>query len=396
MPTRPVVWMSRLATPGAGAFSILFGFEAMARALVTSALPIQTLRLMGSDEDVSLLYFVGSASALSMIFLIPRLAEWMGRARLCSLALVMIAAAMILFTMQAVPSQVAGFVLRASGIAILYAGLSMFIMDRIKRNDIGRSEPLRMLSVGISWTVGPIIGVLLNEHAGDWAPFAGSALMMALAFIYFWTLRVRDLPIVRSAKRRQQRNPFANMGVYLRQPRLRLALVHAIGRGMFWNCLIFYSPLWASSRGHDPALGGYIVSAGSAFLLGVPLWGWFARRYGIRRVSLFAFPVAAIGTLLSTLPFASPWTGAACLVMAAFAMTIIDGYGNALFLRACKPSQRTEMTPIFSAQRDIGDVSHAAFFSVVLIFFPIDAVFITVGVVLTGLTVLSTRINARL
>ncbi len=396
MPTRPVVWMSRLATPGAGAFSILFGFEAMARALVTSALPIQTLRLMGSDEDVSLLYFVGSASALSMIFLIPRLAEWMGRARLCSLAMVMIATAMILFIVHDVQSQVAGFILRASGIAVFYAGMSMFIMDRIKRNDIGRSEPLRMLSVGISWTIGPVIGVLLNEHVGEWAPFVGSALMMAFAFIYFWMLRVRDVPIVRATKVRKRGNPFANLKVFLRQPRLRLALVHAIGRGMFWNCLIFYSPLWASSKGHDPALGGYIVAAGSAFLLGVPLWGWFARRYGIRRVSLVAFPVAAAGALLSSLQFSSPWTGAACLVVAAFAMTVIDGYGNALFLRACKPSQRTEMTPIFSAQRDIGDVSHAAFFSIVLIFFPIEAVFITVGLVLIGLTVLSTRINRRL
>ena len=39
------------------------------------------------------------------------------------------------------------------------AGLNLFVMEHIPRVDLGRSEPLRMLSVGVAWTVGPMLGV---------------------------------------------------------------------------------------------------------------------------------------------------------------------------------------------------------------------------------------------
>ena len=77
-------------------------------------------------------------------------------------------------------------------------------------------------------------------------------------------------------------------------------------------------------------------------------------------------------------------------------MAIVDGYGNALFLRACKPSQRTAMTPIFSTQRDIAEISHAGLFSVLLIIFPIQVVFVTAGVVMLGMIALALVINKRL
>jgi hypothetical protein len=77
-------------------------------------------------------------------------------------------------------------------------------------------------------------------------------------------------------------------------------------------------------------------------------------------------------------------------------MSIADGYGNALFFRACKPSQRVAMTPIFSAQRDLASIGHAGIFAVLLIVFPIQAVYVTLGLVMFGLTWLATRINRRL
>ena len=76
------------------------------------------------------------------------------------------AAAAVLFVIQELPTQVFGFVLRAGGFAFLYAGLSLFVMEHIPRVDLGRSEPLRMLSVGVAWTVGPLIGVAIEDLWG--------------------------------------------------------------------------------------------------------------------------------------------------------------------------------------------------------------------------------------
>ena len=392
----PAVWTSRVTTPGAGAFAILFGFEAFGRALMTAALPVQTLRLMGNDEGVSALYLLGSLAALTMAFVVPKLVGWFGRGRLCSFAILSTVAAVLLFMLQALPSQVAGFMLRAVGTAMLYAGLSMFIMDHIRRRAFGRSEPVRMLIIGLAWTVGPVAGVQIEALWGPSAPFVASALVGLFQLVYFWLLRFRNLSIIRRNRQGPNGNPFANLATYLRQPRLVLALLHAIGRGIFWAAFVIYTPLYAVATGLGAGVGGLLVSLGSAFMLLMPLWGWAARRFGIRRVSLAALPVGAL--CLATAGLARDWPvlGAVCIVCAAAAMTVIDGYGNALFYRACKPSQRTEMTPIFAAQRDLSDILQSGVFVILLSFLPVQAVYLVLALVLTGLTLLVLRVNPRL
>ncbi len=400
MSETPAVWTSRLTTPGAGAFAVLFGIEALGRALVAVALPLQTLELVGSDEGVSTLFLVGSVAAITMAFVVPRLVLWVGRARVVSFGILLIAAAAGLFTVQELPSQVLGFVLRACGVAILYAGLSLFIMDHIRRAELGRSEPLRMLSVGLGWTLGPVAGVQMEAHWGPDAPFLASALAAAALLGYFWALRFRRLPIVRPNPNRRVAPPLENLARFMAQPRLLLAFVQATGRGMFWASFVIYTPLYAVATGLGAEVGGLLVSIGNGFMLLMPLWGWTARRYGIRRVSLVAFPLAGLAMTaagwLAFWPPPWPWIGAVAAVCAAGAMSISDGYGNALFFRACKPSQRVAMTPIFSAQRDLASIGHAGIFAVLLSFFPIQAVYITLGLVLFGLTLLATRINRRL
>lgn len=396
MSERPAVWTSRLTTPGAGAFAVLFGIEALGRALVAAALPLQTLELMGSDEGVSTLFLIGSVVALTMVFLVPRLVLMLGRARVVTFGILLIAAATGLFTLQELPSQVLGFVLRACGVAILYAGLSLFIMDHIRRRELGRSEPLRMLSVGLGWTVGPVAGIQMAAHWGPEAPFLASALTAAVLLGYFWALRFRRLPILRANPNRRVAPPLKHLAQFMAQPRLVLAFVQATGRGMFWGTFVVYTPLYAVATGLGAEVGGLLVSIGNGFMLLMPLWGWTARRYGIRRVSLVAFPLAATAMILAGWLAFWPWVGAVAAICAAGAMSIADGYGNALFFRACKPSQRTAMTPIFSAQRDIANIAHAGIFAVLLSFFPIQAVYITMGLVLFGMTLLATRINKRL
>ena len=396
MPITPVVWTNRLTTPGAGALAVLFGLEALGRALVTVALPVQTLAIMGSDEGVSSLFLVGSVAALSMAFVVPRLVLWLGRARLCSLAIALLAASSALFILQEIPTQVAGFMVRACAVAMLYAGLSLFIMEHVRRRELGRSEPLRMLSVGIGWTLGPAAGVQIEYLWGPWAPFAASGLTALCLLLFFWTLRFRNLPIVQPANRRRVENPLAHLAEFLSQPRLVLAWLLATGRGMFWASFVIYTPLYTVATGLGAGVGGLLVSVGAAFMLFMPLWGWAARRFGIRRLSLIAFPAGAVSMAAAGFLSAWPWIGALSLICGACAMTVIDGYGNALFFRACKPSQRTAMTPVFSTQRDLANISHAGLFAILLSFFPIQVVFITLSLVLLGLALLSTRINRRL
>ena len=391
------VWLSYLSAPGAGAFALLFGLNAFSRALLTVALPVQSLEIVGSDAGVSALFLVGSVTSLTFAFLVPQLAHWMGRARLCSLAIFLLVIAMGLFLGGELTTQVLGFILRAGGTAIFHAALNMFIMDHIPRQELGRSEPLRMLSIGIAWTLGPLIGVEVEALWGPWAPFLASGTVGLVSLAYFWALRFSNLAIVGKGVRTRIANPFANLAAFLAQPRLVLAWLHAMGRGIFWTSFTIYTPLYGVHTGIGAGTGGVLVAIGSGFMLLMPIWGWAARRFGIRRVSLIAFPFAAV-SLLAVAPLSGswPWLGAACIVAGALAMTVVDGYGNALFFRACKPSQRTSMTPIFTTQRDLGELTQAGAFTLLLSFFPVTVVYVTLGLIMIGLAVLVTRVNPRL
>ena len=121
MLSRRAVWATRLTAPGAGAFAALFGLESLSRAIVAVAMSVQTLQITGSDEGVSLLFLIGAVASLSTAFLIPRLARIFGRAPLCSLSLLMVVVAALLFVVQLLPTQVLAFIVRAAGVAIFYS-----------------------------------------------------------------------------------------------------------------------------------------------------------------------------------------------------------------------------------------------------------------------------------
>ncbi len=396
MSTVTMASSARPARPGAGAFAILFGLESLGRSVIAVVLPIQTLRVMGSDEGVSTLFLVGAVAALGLAFLIPRLIGRLGRVRLSALGILLMAAAAVLFVVQDLPAQVLGFVLRAGGFAFLYAGLSLFVMEHIPRDKLGRSEPLRMLSVGVAWTVGPLLGVWIAALWGAWAPFVASAAVALVLLGYFWRLRFDERPVCAPKDPRRAVNPWTNLASFLAQPRLVLAWVQAIGRTIFWASFLIYTPLYAVATGLGAETGGLVVALGSAFMLMTPVWGWLARRFGIRRVSVAAFTLSAVAMTAAGLLATTPWLGAACIVAGAGAMSMIDGYGNALFYRACKPSQRLAMTPIFAAQRNLADITQAGLFAILLSFFPIQVVYLTLGAMLLGLAVVSSRIHPRL
>ena len=247
------------------------------------------------------------------------------------LGLLLLTASSVLFIFQLIPTQTAGFVLRAVGSAIFIAIISMYIMDHVRRDQIGRSEPRRLLFIGLAWTFGPIAGVQLEVWLGPWAPFAASAVAAIILLGYFLLLRFSNAPVI-SADARSAPRPYHGPGCVnsWRARASMLAWLHAIGRGFVWGTFNLYAPLFAVQSGLGKQAGGVLVGVGSAFMLAMPLWGWLSRRFGIRRVSLICFPLAALGMLASGLLATSPWVAAGFLISATLAMSVIDGYGNAL------------------------------------------------------------------
>lgn len=400
-----VIGLERLRAPGAYAVAILFGLEALSRGVVATVLPLHTVELLGSDEALSASVFAGAVFSVALIMTAPMLARRIGRARMATLAAAMAVGAVALFIAAVPAGQVIGFMCRAGAVALLSVSFNLFIMEHIKRTELGRSEPLRMLAIGIGWAIGPILGVGLDAWFGRDAPYLASAAAMLTLIGFFWSLRVApkvvsgdvETPkIVGAAETRKFANPARHFRDYVRQPRLVMAWFNAGGRSFFWLSFLIYTPVYAVQVGLGKTLGGALLSAGTAMMLLMPLWGWITRRFGIRRVAIITYAGAAVGTFGAWWFSDNPWLGAAGIMIATSFMAVNDGYGNALFFRACRPMQRDSMASVFTTYRDVSELAQALIFSALLSFLPIETVYLVLAIAMACLALASRNIHPRL
>jgi len=115
------------------------------------------------------------------------------------------------------------------------------------------------------------------------------------------------------------------------------------------------------------------------------LWGALVRRIGMRRMLVAGYATAGALTVAVAWAAPSPWLGAAMLVTAAVAASIVDGAGNTPFLRAVRPLERPEMTTVFGTFRHASQLVPPAVFAVLLRAFALPAVFVASGFSLLAL-----------
>jgi MFS family permease len=395
MPVRHPVFLKRLTQPGAEAFATLYAIESMARAVLSTVIPLEALRLLGDAHGVSIIFFAVSTFSLVASLSVPWFIRRTARRIVYTAGFLLLAAAPVLLGQGATTWVLAGMICRALAVVSLTICLSLYIMDFVRRHDFVRSEPMRLFYSAGAWCVGPFLGVYLAEAVDPWAPYAVSMVCAVAALGYFWLLRIGDHPAVQPA-RSAAPSPLQHVRRYFSQPRLALAWVLSMGRNIWWVIFFIYAPIYAVEAGLGDLMGGAIVSAGTGFLFLMPLMGRLVRRVGIRVVYLYSFGLVGLLTLAVPLVQQAPLLGAMLLVSGAFGMTAIDAGGNMLFMFAVKRRERAEMTTVYSTFRDVADIAPPGVFSILLRFFELSAVFVVAGAGVLCLAALSARIHPRL
>ncbi len=356
------------------AFAGLFFVSTFARGILLSVLPLQALALFGDAQSVSLLYFCVSGAGILSSLGIPLIVRRLG----CEPAFLIGATAMALSApLLATADPVAfagGMFVHVFAVAALEVSLSLYIMHRVRRRELARFEPKRVLFAVAALTLGPWLGVFLESRVGHALPFAVAVIAALASIAYFRWLGLHRARMPGSLTR--SANPFQPLGRFFAQPRLRLAWGLTVARSAWWTMFIIYTPIYATRWGLGDLAGAAIVSIGTAWTVTVPFWGWVARRHGLGR--LFTLGFYATG-LLSACVFAFAGEGgstAALLVLAALGATMLDGAGNALFFRAVHPWERSEMAGVFLTYRDASQLAPPGLFALLLNFFTVPIVFL--------------------
>jgi MFS family permease len=188
----------------------------------------------------------------------------------------------------------------------------------------------------------------------------------------------------------------SNVQRFLAQPRLRLAWLIAFGRSCFWSSFFIYGPLMLVEAGLSKETGGYMASASQLLLFTAWISGRVAQRVGVRVVLALAFAVTALSSLAAGVAgTAAPYAAMALLLIGSLAASAIDGVGGIPFLRAVRHHERQRMATVYRTYIDCSELIPGFVFAFALLYLPIGAVFVILGVALAGVAFMSWRYLPR-
>lgn len=378
--------------PGAKAFATLSGIEAMIRGTLLSVFPLAMYQALGDAGAVSRVYFVIGLASLTLGLLLPWVNRAVPRRWLYTFGAMMY---LVGGTLGAMGGMMIVAALAACTLATVtcFICLNAYVLDYVSKNDLGKTETLRMFYSALSWSAGPVTGVALMKL---WAPlpFILAASFALVQIAVFWWLRLGNGKLIQKAKGAAP-NPLAFLGRFFAQPRLIAGWLFAVIRSCGWWGYIVYLPIYAIEHGLWEELGGVLVSVTNAFLFITPLMLRWVQRRTVRVAVRTGFFCASFGFLVAAvLPVAE--LAVASLFLASAFLVLLDIAGGLPFLMAVKPSERTEMAAVYSSFRDVSGIMTPGIGALILLVAPIQGIFGAVGLALGAMFVLSGRLHPML
>ncbi len=394
-PQSAPLWNVLLGSRETGLFAVLFLLVAIPQTILLTVVPLQAHELLGAAGPVSILYFATGLFGLVSRLAIPALTHLVRRRWVFTVGAACLILAAGLYATRSVPALVLALAVTVFAYACLEVTLNLYVLDHVSRRQLGRFEPVRIFAAAGPWTIGPWLGIYLQQNLAWWLPFAVAAAAALLLIAGFWLLRLpeRSPPDAR----RTAPSPLRYLPRFFAQPRLRLAWALAAGRSGWWGMFVGYAPILAVTSGLGEEAGGAIVSIGTGWIWLVPAWGLVAQRVGVRRLMMGSYVAAGLLSLAAAAAAGGAgWTAPLLLLAAGLATGALDGVGNLLFLRAVRPLERAEMTTVFISYRDLAQLAPPGFFSVLLLVLPLASVFAASGLAMLGLAALTKYIPRRL
>lgn len=378
---------------GLWGLALLYFLISLPKALLLSVIPVQALALLGSVQAVSVLYFTVSCAGVVFSVSAPALARRINpRGVFVFGALSMMMSAPLL-GMENVVVFTIGMVAQVFGFTAMEIALTLFVLQIVPRREINLFEPKRVLGSASAYFVGPWLGVYLEHNVAHWVPFIVAEIVAVVALLYMLAIGLHKLNITSIPR---SDNPLKHVARFAAQPRLRLAWVLTLGRAGWWTMYFIYVPIYCVTSGLGEVAGGALVSAGVATTLTVTFWGWVGRRFGLRRLMFYSAVCTGIAMIGLASVAGQPWLGAAMWLVSAMMATPMDGVGNIPFMRAVRPSERSEMTAVFMTVRDASQLLPPGVFSIVLRFFELPAVFVVSGIGMFGIAWLAKFLPRRM
>jgi len=149
-------------------------------------------------------------------------------------------------------------------------------------------------------------------------------------------------------------------------------------------------------NGLGEQVGGIAMSLANMGLFLAPLMLRWMQRRSVREAVRTGFLASAGCFILASLASPLPWVTVALLVLGAYFLILLDVCAGLPFMMAVKPSQRSEMSAVYSSFRDVSGILSPALAWGVLHFSPVAGVFAAFGLALLAAWALAGRLHPQL
>lgn len=380
--------------PSARGFAVLAGTEAVTRGMLISVFPIVMYRAYQDSSLVSEIYF--AIGVLSMLWglMVPWLVRYVPRRWLYTagaLSYVLSAGLIIFGDGQWVAAALA---LNMAATVTVFVCFNAYVLDYVASADLGRCETLRLFYSAASWTIGPAGGVWLLQ-LWEPAPFLVAGGSAILLLVIFWWMRLGNGKLITRA-RGPTPNPVAYLGRFFAQPRLVMGWLFAVVRSCGWWTYVVYVPVFAIENGLGENVGGIVLSISNSMLFLTPFMLKWVERSSVRTAVRAGFLCSALAFVVAGFAAGMPWATVLLLIIGSAFLVLLDIVAGLPFLMSVKPSERTEMSAVYSSFRDVSGIVSPGLAWLTLLFLPISGVFAATGLGLFGCWAMAGRLNPRL
>jgi hypothetical protein len=381
-------------TPRIEHFALLSGLDASIRGVLISTMPLVVYDALGDAQATSVAFFLSGVVALVWGLMVPWAARliprrWTYTGGVC---LYLIGNALgAIGTGWSVPLAL---ICNAMATVTIFVCLNAYVLDYVDRANLGKSQSTQMVYAAAPWAIGPMAGVWLY-HQWHALPFIASGAFAFILLVSFWVLRLGNGKQITRAKRPAV-NPLGYLGRFFSQPRLIAGWMFAVMRSCGWWVYVVYLPIFCIEAGLGDKIGGIALSITNASLFAAPALNRLARRLSVRRSVRFAFGACGALFLAAGLLSFLPWATVALVMVASIFLVTLDVVGGLPFLMSVKPSERTEMSAVYSSFRDVSSILTPGAAWLVLWVAPLPAIFVAAGAGLVASWAIAGRLHPRL
>ncbi len=387
-------WLRHAPNPSIRGFATLAGLEAVVRGILISVFPLAMYRALGDAQLVSALYFAVGVASLIAGLMVPWVIRFVPRRWVYSAGALLYVGGAVAAVVGGPGGVVLALALNTMATVMTFVCFNAYVLDYIARIELGRCETSRMFYAAAGWTLGPVAGVTLMRW-WEPAPFVVSAVAALVMLSVFWVMRLGNGKLITRA-RAPAPNPLAFLPRFFAQPRLVAGWLFAVIRSCGWWVYVVYLPIFAIQSGLSEQLGGWLLSLTNAGLFAAPLiLAWMQRR-PLRRAVQTGFLAAGLMFCGAALTSGTPLVAVALLMLASFFLIVLDVCGGLPFLMAVKPSERTEMSAIYSSFRDVSGILTPGMAWLVLLVAPLAGIFAAGGIAMFVAFGIATRLHPRL